>query len=175
MINIIVIVNNSSIINIPICSHPQHTNWQLSCVYGPTISSLKAQFWDSLASIENAWNGLLCILGDFNLVLDKRDKASGQLVPQSSSSGFRGFVQDNGLIDLGFSGPQFIWYSKRTSTTNVQERLDRKFFNDSWRILVSHAYVTHLIALNSHHKLILLCTTPNLQSYVDHSDSKLCG
>lgn len=173
--NLKIVVSNLIFINAVIFFDPQQTLWQLTTVYGPTVASQKAQFWDSLMAIEKAWNGPWCILGDFNSILDQKDKCGGRLVAQSSSTSFRGFVQDSGLIDIDFSSNQYTWNNKRCGLSNIQERLDRGFMNDASQLLFPHAHILHLSALNSDHKPILLSTKQKLSTLKSLLDSSPCG
>lgn len=94
-------------------------SWQLTKVYGPTISILTAQFRDFLTAMENAWSDSWCILSDFNSLLNQNEKMGGSLVSQSSSSRFRGFIQSRGLIDIGFSGSPYTWNNKQSGSANI--------------------------------------------------------
>lgn len=87
------------------------------------------------------------IVGDFNTVLSQANKLGGRPVVSSSTKGFRQFVEDMALIDMGFVNSKFTWNNRREGVANIQERLDRGFANDCWKIQFPHATVTHLSAL----------------------------
>lgn len=69
------------------------------------------------------------------------------------------FIDSERLIDLGYNGAAFTWNNKRKVRENNQERLDRGFISDDWRVLFPPAYITYLTALNSDHRPLLLNTT----------------
>lgn len=73
-------------------------------------------------------------------------------------------MDTDGLLDLGFKGSSFTWNNRRVGKANIQERIDRGFINGSWRLLFLQVFVTHLLALNSDHRPLLLHTTPNQDS-----------
>lgn len=52
------------------------------------------------------------------------------------------------------------WNNKRGRMANIKERLDQGIANAEWKFLFSEAVITHLPALNSDHKPILLQTNP---------------
>lgn len=93
-------------------------------------------------------------------MLEQKDKIGGRMVAQSSSCGFRKLINDGGLIDMGFKGVAFTWNNKRSGKANIQERLDRGLINAEWRLLFPSAYISHLTALNSDHRPLLLDTNP---------------
>jgi hypothetical protein len=72
-----------------------------------------------------------------------------------------GFVQSNGLIDLGYSGNPFTWNNKRQGRENLRERLDRGLSNKDWVLLFPNSHISHLPASSSNHNPILLSTSGN--------------
>lgn len=85
-------------------SDPLHSPWILFCVYGPLVRSDKQAFWDWLTSVgDNFVAPWLCI-GDFNYVLSEFEKLGGRPVINYATCNFRSFVDQIGLIDLGFAG-----------------------------------------------------------------------
>lgn len=53
------------------------------------------------------------------------EKLGGRSHPRSLPEGFRKVVTDCGLVELGFSGSEFIYEKSRGTEAWVQERLDR--------------------------------------------------
>lgn len=121
-------------------------------------------FWDELNRIGEAFDRPWFMAGDFNSVLDQRDKIGANLVASSSRDGFRTMVDTNGLIDLGYIGYAFTWNNRREGKANIQERLVRGFANGAWRLLFPTASITHLSALQSNHRPLLINTNPPLSS-----------
>lgn len=141
-----------------------NTPWLLTIVYGPTNSVLKLSFWEDIQRLGDTFNGPWCVGGDFNAILDQKDKLGGRIFSSGSMCRFTKCVDDGGLIDLGFMGYPYTWSNQRAGKANIQERLDRFFGNADWRHNFPHASVQHLIATCSDHKLILLLTNPILPS-----------
>lgn len=157
-INIHVIVSNDNYINSLVFDNSSDDPWQMTNVYGPPLPHYRYQFWEDLDRIRNSFDGAWMVIGDFNAVLSSEDKVGGKLVASSSYGGFKKMINDNGLIDLGFEGYAFTWNNRRGGLANIQERLDRGFSNDKWKLQFPNASVTHLIACCSDHKPLLITT-----------------
>lgn len=156
----------------------EHTHgepWQFTFIYGATIPALKPFFRDDLIKIGDAFSGPWVLAGDVNDVMQQCDKFGGRPVAQSSNDRFRGMVDRNGLIDLGYIGSAYTWNNKRHGKANIRERLDPGFANGLWRALFPFAVVSHLTSFNSDHKPILLTTTPYPPPNLNPSGSKPCG
>lgn len=69
-------------------------------------------------------------------------------------------VDQNALIDLGFVGHAFTWTNRKVEKSNIQEWLDRCFVNNEWRLLYPNMVISHLPALPSDHRPILINLTP---------------
>lgn len=52
---------------------PLDNRWLLTGVYEPANPILKPNFWSSIEAIGNAYEGPWCIIGDFNVILDKNN------------------------------------------------------------------------------------------------------
>ncbi|KAG8372571.1 hypothetical protein BUALT_Bualt12G0079900 [Buddleja alternifolia] len=135
--------------------------WQFTCVHGPYLSMAKPKFWSLLEAIGNTFGGPWALIGDFNDIVSQSEKKGGRQFTSSSSGGLKGFIDDGGLVDLGFAGTPYTWNNKPDGMANIQLRLDRGLANSSWISLLPHASVTHLPAINSDHKPLLLITDPS--------------
>lgn len=68
--------------------------------------------------------------------------------------GFRNAVDQCRLLDLGFSGNKFMWFTKKWG--GVKVRLDRALSNQEWVDLFPQFKVVHLNKSTSDHVLVLL-------------------
>lgn len=59
-------------------------------------------------------------MGDFNQVMDEREKRGGQDVCMSRVRQLKSMIDACNLIDLGFEGPLFTWSNIRQGQTNIQ-------------------------------------------------------
>lgn len=161
--NIKIIVSSMSYINCLVFATIHPTPWQLTCVYGPLIPTQRQCFWNSLDSMGQSHVGPWLVIGDFYTVLSCLDKLGGKSVASSSNGVLRRVMDDHGLIYLGFIGHAFTWNNRRGGLANIQERLDR-VANAAWKLLFPKVVITHLTALNSDHKPILLQTNPQMDN-----------
>ena len=69
---------------------------------------------------------------------------------------FNHWIENIGLIDLGFSGPQFTWARGRNPKSRQCARLDRGLCNDQWRMRFQEAGVRHLLMHESDHCPLLI-------------------
>lgn len=88
-------------------------SWYLTGVYGPTNHLLKPNFWQDLTSFGSLFDGLWCVAGDFNAILEQKDKIGGRPFASGSVCRFKRFIDDRELIDLSFTGNPFTWNNRR--------------------------------------------------------------
>lgn len=129
-------------------------------VYGPTNPLVKPYFWDELNRLGESIDGPWCVAGDFNAIVDQKEKIGGRPFASGSRCRFRHFIDDQGLMDLSFSRNPFTWSNRRVGKDNIQERLDRGLGNSHWCTLFPQASVRHLPAIGSDHKPICMHTSP---------------
>jgi hypothetical protein len=149
---------NQNLINLLVFSDPPNLPWMLSAIYGPPYKKMKRIFWESLHQTASSFSGPWLCMGDFNEILLQVDKKGGRPFSTSSSNGFNSLVNQQGLIDLGFSGNPYTWTNKRQNFANIKERLDRAFSNSEWRSTFPKASVYHFPATTSDHNPIILNT-----------------
>jgi hypothetical protein len=92
----------------------------------------KFNFWDSLSSVGKNFDVPWLCLGDFNVILDQSEKLGGRPFSNSSNDVFRSFMDQLGMIDLGFTGNPFTWSDNRQGKHLIKERLDRGLSSSQW-------------------------------------------
>ncbi|KAK3037266.1 hypothetical protein RJ639_029678 [Escallonia herrerae] len=149
---------NNNLINALVFLDPPHSPWMLSAVYGPPHWCSKRQFWENMDLIGNSFSGPWICIGDFNAISNQSEKQGGRPVQNSSPGGLNGFINNNFLLDLGFSGNPFTWTNNRPLSANIKERLDKAYANSQWRFLFPDAAIIHLLGKCSDHLPIVLKT-----------------
>lgn len=61
-----------------------------------------------------------------------------------------------GWIDVRFTGYPYTGNNRRCGNANIQERLDRGFTNDKWKIRFQEVTTIHLQAIHSDHRPLLV-------------------
>ncbi|XP_059450878.1 uncharacterized protein LOC132181647 [Corylus avellana] len=146
-------------------SDPPNSPWILSCIYGPPEKKNKLAFWDSLTAAGEAFVSPWLCIGDFNFVLDQSENLGGRPVASSSHCPFRNFIDQHGMVDLGFVGNPFTWCNNRTGFATIKERLDRGLASLEWVHLHPDFSLIHLPASISDHNPISL-NTNNTSSFL---------
>lgn len=160
-LNVQIITSSDMYISAMVVRDPLDTLWMLTGVYDPSNPLLKSIFWDNLESIGKAY---WCIAGDFNAIIEQKEKLGGNPFASGSICRFRRIVDELELIDLGFSGNTFTWNNRRIGRANIQEMLNCGLTNSTWRTLFPHASVLHLPAINSDHKPNVILTNLKIVS-----------
>lgn len=97
------------------------------------------------------------LAGDFN-TYKSLDGGSSNVMRKCAK--FARWIDDCGLIALGFTGPKFTWWKEVGGKPYMKVRLDRALANAEWRHLYPEASVRHLPRVYSDHCLILIDTIP---------------
>jgi hypothetical protein len=103
--------------------------WWLTAVYGPTVEDRKAAFLDELRAIHAALPGPWAVAGDFNLIVEARDKSNARLNRRSMAM-FRRFLNDLELRESNLLGRRYMWSNEREAPTMA--KLDRWFGSVEW-------------------------------------------
>ncbi|KAJ4767097.1 Endonuclease/exonuclease/phosphatase family protein [Rhynchospora pubera] len=114
--------------------------WVLVGIYGDPSHYRNRELWQNLSYVIGA-NDLVCLMGDFNEILNGDEKFGGSSRVKSSTVDFKNFVFENGLIDMGYKGPAYTWTNKRGVSQAIFQRLDRVLVTSSWLHQFPNAYV----------------------------------
>lgn len=162
-ISISVDVSSNNVVHTSCQSLHDNKSWAMSFVYGSPSYQDKEMVWDFIRNIADGLRGPWVCLGDFNEVAMASDKSGGNLPSSARISSFNDFLNDCGLLDLGFKGQRFTWRNNRTGDAAVMERLDKAYANIDRREDFPQAMVFHEPAIGSDHSPILLSTEEPLK------------
>ncbi|KAL4330208.1 hypothetical protein AHAS_Ahas13G0377100 [Arachis hypogaea] len=99
------------------------------------------------------------IAGDFNETKDSSEKKGGAAIDLNGCNRFASWINESGLIDLGFISSWFTWRGLQwEGQERVFKRLDRGLANNQWRTRFHDATVEVLTRRRSDHHPLLIKT-----------------
>jgi len=140
--------------------------WRLTDYYGYPNGGRRIVAWNFLRHLSNQFTGPWCIFGDFNDILDAREKRGRTTTPPWLINGFHQAVLDSGLSDVPVEGYPFTWFISLGTPRAVEERLDRALVTNSWFNFFPNAIVETLVAPASDHYPIHVTVAPTPRHYV---------
>ncbi|KAK8621877.1 hypothetical protein V6N13_097505 [Hibiscus sabdariffa] len=126
-------------------------------VYASPNRRLRYQLWHYIEQLVISITDPWVILGDFNATLTAADRRGCS--SNSPKQSFSDMVFNCGLMDLGFPGPTFTWYSGSRAMW-----LDCCFDNTAWFSSFPNFILHHLVRMKSDHRPLLLQTATNSSS-----------
>ena len=137
--------------------------WRFTSFYGEPNTNYREEAWSLLRMLRSKPHMPWCCMGDFNEILRTKEKRGGRIRAHDQMQAFLDMLDDCGFVDLGFTGPEFTWHSRRYGHL-IWERLDRGVANYDWLAKFPAASVRHLHYFSSDHRPIKLVFDPNSES-----------
>ncbi|KAJ8427137.1 hypothetical protein Cgig2_021393 [Carnegiea gigantea] len=132
--------------------------WLFAAIYVSPTQQLRKELWAIVIQFAHSTESARMLVSDYNKTrsLDERDHGGHDMNKRCIL--FANWIENNGLIDLGFLGPRFTWVRGNTYDTSKSAKLDRALCNMSWRSRFPEGSVRHLIWCYSDHCSILIST-----------------
>ena len=130
--------------------------WVLTFIYASPHSHIRDNLWNELQTFAVGCGKPLA--GDFNETVSLDERNHGGPEMEMRCLCFKHWIENNDLIDLGFSGPKYTWTRGLTQSTRKEARLDRALCNTEWRMKFQEGAVRHLIQAGSDHAPLLIST-----------------
>lgn len=134
-------------------------NWWITVVYGPQGDQDKIDFLQELKGVQEHTGTRWLLIGDFNLILQARDKSNNNLNRRLMGA-FRSLVNDLDLKEINLRGRRYTW-----SNDTTQTRIDRAFCTIEWEIMLPNATLQALLSLASDHSPLLLVGSATVTTY----------
>ncbi|EEC77009.1 hypothetical protein OsI_15342 [Oryza sativa Indica Group] len=99
-------------------------------------------------------------MGDLNEIMHVNEKFGSVPPNQVRINIFKHYVNNIGLMDLGYNGPAYTWSNKQHGKDLVLQRLDRCLANVEWCMNFPNTTVYHLPMLYSDHAPIIAILNP---------------
>ncbi|XP_056688698.1 uncharacterized protein [Spinacia oleracea] len=110
----------------------------VTAMHAPSSSREKSNHWNSLQSNLPPKNTPWLVVGDMNEITSQSEKQGGRPFRVNQGKEMVNFMDEAGLVDLGFSGCPFTWTNARDAHHLIQERLDRALANSPWMEAYPH-------------------------------------
>ncbi|XP_019183336.1 PREDICTED: uncharacterized protein LOC109178201 [Ipomoea nil] len=130
--------------------------WMFAPVYGSPAHHLRRRLWRDLSQSKRGPQGPWMVAGDFNSVTSREETMNYVSFSAQRSSDFVNWIQDEGLIDMGFAGSRLTWVKDGSTDSLKGARLDRALCNFDWRGCFPDAMVEHLPRVASDHAPLLI-------------------
>lgn len=95
------------------------------------------------------------IIGDFNQILNAKDKLS-RCATSKGAEAFNSILMDRCLMEINPQGNWYTWTNNRKQSDVVWERLDRAFCNLEWLQIFPNAHCKTLTLFASDHAPVLI-------------------
>ncbi|XP_056692071.1 uncharacterized protein [Spinacia oleracea] len=110
----------------------------VTAMHAPSSSKEKHHHWNSIRSNLPPKNIPWLVLGDMNEITSQSEKMGGRPFRVNQGKDMLNFMDEAGLVDLGFNGSPFTWTNARDGHNLIQERLDRALANSPWMEAYPH-------------------------------------
>lgn len=175
-VSIDILTNHVQFIHMQVTCPPTSTRFLFTAVYGSPQAQLRKFLWQDLTALDPGITTPWLLSGDFNAIISSSERRGGSARILGGCNLFSSFINDLGLIDMGFHGHRFTW---RRGT--LMQRLDRALCNASFSTLFPNSSVDHLPKILSDHRPICISNgvmqrTPRprqfrfLASWLTHDD-----
>ncbi|VFQ60700.1 unnamed protein product [Cuscuta campestris] len=125
----------------------------LTFVYAQNDSAKRKELWDNLTSI--SINSALCVLGDFNTVLNLDERIGGNPANWEESRMFKNCLGECGLEDLPYEGSKYTWTNNQDLDHRIYSKLDRVLGNVEWLIKFDYKIFFMERGISDHSPMIL--------------------
>jgi hypothetical protein len=95
--------------------------WRTTLVYGEPRKEPRHIFWDRLRFLKAQWKGPWIYVGDFNEALHGDEHMGYRERDENQMSLFNDYLDDGGLVDMGFFCPKFAWSNRQSGDMNISQ------------------------------------------------------
>lgn len=150
------------------CISDQEETFIVTVVYAKCKQHQRESLWEDLRNMAQNITLPWIIAGDFNCILEPREKKGENAHRMTDNMPFLNCIFDCSLIDAGYIGSIFTWYNGRSQRKRVWKRLDRVLMNYDWTHRFVNTTITHLVRTGFDHSPLLITIAspqPSIQTY----------
>ncbi|CAA0810283.1 Unknown protein, partial [Striga hermonthica] len=126
-------------------------------VYMSSCKQIRVHQWAEMERDKACWGSKWFALGDWNGICVHEDKSGGIKRSCRSLLAFNSFINNMEMEELPMLGYRFTWCNLREAEGLVEEKLDRAFASNEWRLDFPNATVSTKVRSASDHSMLLLC------------------
>ncbi|XP_015946659.1 uncharacterized protein LOC107471680 [Arachis duranensis] len=108
--------------------------WCLTAVYASPHAHLRSKLWKEMKKIATDMKLPWLLIGDFNDISKADEKKGGATLDMHAVNRFKRWIEECGLIDMGYIGSKFTWVGGVRGGLKIYKRLDRALSNSDGRI-----------------------------------------
>ena len=135
--------------------------WRITGFYGNPETSKRLDSWVLLKCLSTLNSLPWVCLGDFNELMDGREKEGGSARPAKQMEAFCEVINSSCLRDLGFTGQDYTWSRRLGNRGWVRERLDRALVSTNWAARFPKLNLFHKPNSASDHCILILKDVQN--------------
>ena len=139
-----------------VTDHSLDLRWRLTGFYRNPDTNLRRESWNLLRMLNSQYQMPWMCMGDYNEILFATEKCGGLERSQNQMEGFRSVINECGFQDMGYVGPKFTWYNRRSDGERIRLRLDTVLSTADWMELYRTSKVFHIVDSTSEHCALLL-------------------
>ncbi|KAK4395942.1 hypothetical protein Sango_1748500 [Sesamum angolense] len=145
-----VLVDHEQLLHVRLESNKWPKPLFVTAVYAKCDTVERRELWDALRAASVGASPWI-VGGDFNTVLSPDERSGGAAPSGIAMSDFHDAIADCALVDAGYVGSPYTWYSRR-----LRQRLDRVLISSCWMTIFPKMQVAHLELSQSDHRGLLV-------------------
>ena len=126
-------------------------------------ANIRKEQWKVSTLRQQLWGDKWLLAGDFNDILSNEEKWGGRVREERSFKDFNSFVENNRLVDLGFTGNPWTWSNNWEDEGEIRQRLDRGLSTIEWGQFFDKAKCEHVDTFGSDHSMLLIDNWPRIE------------
>ncbi|XP_071926179.1 uncharacterized protein [Coffea arabica] len=148
------------IMEVHIMDTDNNEDWWFIGIYASTDDQIRREQWEVIERRKVLWGTRWMITGDFNDITSNEEKWGGRKREEETFKDFGNFIEQNGLIDIGFKGNPWTWSNHWSQEGEIKQRLDRALVSNDWSQSFDKATVKHIDNFGSDHSMLLIDSIP---------------
>lgn len=122
----------------------KNKGWNLFASYGTPYPSEKEFFWEFIGNQVADCHLPWVVIGDLNEIVTANENRGGRNIWKNRLF-LKQFMDNIGVIDLGFSGKRYTWGNNHEGFACIKERLGRAVVDKKWIEMFQTTFGEHFL------------------------------